>query len=64
MRRTAAGRKAISLGFLMLFAFTLMLPQTAQADGYFCRPYVRGDSAGTHVGTCRDIIVLPIDLRP
>ncbi len=33
---------------------------SAQANEYFCRPYAKAMNDGVHIGTCKDIVVLPI----
>lgn len=57
MKRSRGMRRVIALvGFGLL---TMLIPAPA-ADAYFCRPYARSGPGGIHVGTCRDIVVVPV----
>lgn len=50
---------AVALFSILL---VMVVPSGASAD-YFCKPYARPKSDGIHVGTCRDIVVVPISVE-
>lgn len=56
-KRSRGIRRAIALVALGLFVTLIPAPA---ADAYFCKPYARSGPGGIHVGTCQDIVVVPV----